>query len=108
MNNYWPYIGIFFLLLLSAFFSGSETAYNSINRQRLRREAESGKTGAKLAEKIYDKYDETGLTTILVGNTLVNLSSCDPSTNYTPQSNHDNTDAHGTVHSPAAQDCSSL
>ena len=45
------------LLLLSAFFSGSETALMRLNRYRLRHQARDGNRGAQLAEKLLQKPD---------------------------------------------------
>ncbi len=63
---------IFFLICFSAFFSASETAYTSANKIRLRSKAENGKKSAARALKIIEKYDKT-LTTILIGNNIVNI-----------------------------------
>lgn len=63
---------IFFLIYFSAFFSASETAYTSANKIRLRSKAENGKKSAERALKIIEKYDKT-LTTILIGNNIVNI-----------------------------------
>lgn len=62
------------LILLSAFFSASETAFTSANRIRLKNIAEEGNKGAKVALKVMDKYDKC-LTTILVGNNIVNIAT---------------------------------
>ena len=63
---------IFFMIIFSAFFSASETAYTSANKIRLRSKAENGKKSAARALKIIEKYDKT-LTTILIGNNIVNI-----------------------------------
>jgi len=60
------------LLLLSAFFSGSETALMSLNRYRLRHRAREGHRGAKLAEKLLQRPDRV-IGLILLGNNLVNI-----------------------------------
>jgi len=60
------------LLLLSAFFSGSETALMSLNRYRLRHKAREGHRGAKLAEKLLQRPDRV-IGLILLGNNLVNI-----------------------------------
>ncbi len=63
---------IFFLIFFSAFFSASETAYTSANKIRLKSKAEGGSKAAERALKIIYKYDKT-LTTILIGNNIVNI-----------------------------------
>ena len=73
-SSVWPYIGIVCLIVLSAFFSGSEISYSSANRLRLKSAADSGKKSAKLAYAIYQAYD-TALITILIGNNLVNIAA---------------------------------
>lgn len=65
---------IVILLILSAFFSASETALSSANKVRLRSYAEEGNKRAKMAIKVTDNFDKT-LTTILIGNNVVNLAS---------------------------------
>jgi hypothetical protein len=45
------------LLLLSAFFSGSETALMSLNRYKLRHKARAGHRGANLADKLLRRPD---------------------------------------------------
>ena len=61
------------LLLLSAFFSGSETALMSLNRYQLRHKAREGHRGARLAEKLLKRPDRL-LGLILFGNNLVNAA----------------------------------
>ena len=62
------------LIALSAFFSASEIVYASANRMRLRNDAQEGKSKSKLAEFIMDHYTDS-LSTILVGNNLVNIAA---------------------------------
>lgn len=73
-----PLAGLFgllvVLLLLSAFFSGSETALMSLNRYRLRHKAREGHRGAKLAEQLLRRPDRL-LGLILLGNNLANFSA---------------------------------
>ena len=63
-----------FLLVLSAFFSGSETALMSLNRYRLRHRARAGHRGARLAETLLSRPDRL-LGLILLGNNLVNITA---------------------------------
>ena len=62
------------LLLLSAFFSGSETALMSLNRYKLRHKARAGHRGAKLADKLLQRPDRL-IGLILLGNNAVNISA---------------------------------
>ncbi len=62
------------LLLLSAFFSGSETALMSLNRYQLRHRARKGHRGAMLAERLLARPDRV-IGLILLGNNLVNFSA---------------------------------
>jgi Mg2+/Co2+ transporter CorB len=61
------------LLLLSAFFSGSETALMSLNRYQLRHKSREGHRGARLAENLLKRPDRV-IGLILLGNNLVNFS----------------------------------
>ena len=65
---------IVILLILSALFSASETALSSVNKVRIRSYAEDGNKRAKMTIKLTDNFDKT-LTTILIGNNIVNLAS---------------------------------
>ncbi|MBT8107168.1 MAG: HlyC/CorC family transporter [Gammaproteobacteria bacterium] len=60
------------LLLLSAFFSGSETALMSLNRYQLRHKARQGHRGARIAEQLLKRPDRV-IGLILLGNNLVNI-----------------------------------
>ena len=61
-------------LLLSAYFSATETAFSSANTTRLRMLAEKGSGGAALALKLLEQYDRL-LSTILIGNNIVNIAT---------------------------------
>ena len=61
-------------LLLSAYFSATETAFSSANTTRLRTLAEKGSGGAVLALKLLEQYDRL-LSTILIGNNIVNIAT---------------------------------
>lgn len=62
------------LLLLSAFFSGTETALTRARRVRLRILRKSGNKGAKYAERLLKK-PERMLASILLGNNFVNIAA---------------------------------
>lgn len=68
------YLCIVLLLLGSAFFSGSEIAYTSLNKLKLKKENETPTTAQKLVNYIYNHYDHA-LSTILIGNNLVNIGA---------------------------------
>ena len=65
-------ITILIMVLCSAYFSATETAFSSLSRVRLKNLAENGNRRAKLAYKLADNYDEL-ISSILVGNNIVNI-----------------------------------
>lgn len=74
MRELLPYLGIVILIAFSAFFSGSEIAFASVNTLRLQSKAEKGSKPAQVAHYICQQYDKA-LCTILIGNNLVNIAS---------------------------------
>ena len=60
-------------LLLSAYFSATETAFSSANVTRLKMLAEKGNSRAALACRLLERYDKL-LSTILIGNNIVNIA----------------------------------
>jgi Mg2+/Co2+ transporter CorB len=62
------------LLLLSAFFSGTETALMSVNRYRLRHRARQGQRAARIAEALLARPDRL-IGLILLGNNFVNIAA---------------------------------
>lgn len=67
------------LLILSGFFSSTETAYSSLNKIRLKNKAAEGNRRAALTLRIAEDYDRL-LSTILIGNNIVNIASASLST----------------------------
>ena len=69
------FVTILALILLSGFFSSTETAYSCSNKIKLRTLASAGSKKAKkvlfLAEENYDRF----ISTVLIGNNIVNLSA---------------------------------
>ena len=61
-----------FCLMMSAYFSATETAFSSLNKTRIKALAEKGDKRAELARRLSDKYDSL-LSTILIGNNIVNI-----------------------------------
>ena len=62
------------MVICSAYFSATETAFTSLNRIRLKSKADAGDRRAARALALVDKYDNL-LSTILVGNNIVNLTA---------------------------------
>ena len=67
-------LSIGLMILLSAYFSGTETAMMALNRYRLRHLVKRGNRGAKKADAMLQRQDRL-LGVILVGNNLVNFSA---------------------------------
>ena len=68
------YLYIALLLLCSAFCSGTEIAYTSLSKLKLRKENEKPSRIQRLVNYIYNHY-ENALSTILIGNNLVNIAA---------------------------------
>lgn len=68
------YILIVLCLIGSAFFSGTEIAYTSLNKLKLRQEGDDLSRTQKLVRYIYNHY-EKALSTLLIGNNLVNIAA---------------------------------
>ncbi len=64
---------IVILVLFSGFFSATETAFSSVNRTKLKLKAQGGNKAAQNALYLLDRFDKL-LSTILVGNNLVNIT----------------------------------
>ena len=60
------------LIVISGYFSGSETGMMSLNRYRLKHLANSGHKGAKRVERLLNRPDRL-IGLILIGNNLVNI-----------------------------------
>ncbi len=68
------YFLIVLCLIGSAFFSGTEIAYTSLSKLKMKREGENPTLIQKLVGFIYNHYDYA-LSTVLVGNNLVNIGA---------------------------------
>lgn len=66
-------ITIAVLVLMSAYFSATETAFSSLNKTRLKALAEKGNKKAALAYALSEEYDKL-ISTILIGNNIVNIA----------------------------------
>ncbi len=60
-------------VVLSAYFSATETAFSSVNKTRLKALAEKGNYRAKIAYQLSEDYDRL-ISTILIGNNIVNIA----------------------------------
>lgn len=67
-------VSLIVLLLVSAFFSMSETGMMAVNRIRLKHRAQQGHRGARLAQRLLAHTDKL-LGVILLGNNFVNSAS---------------------------------
>ena len=65
---------LLFLIILSGFFSSAETAFSTVNRVRIRTLADEGNRRAAKVGKILESYSKM-LSTVLIGNNIVNLST---------------------------------
>ena len=61
------------LVLLSAYFSATETAFSAVNKTKIKTLAEKENKSARRVLKLLDKYDRL-LSTILIGNNIVNIA----------------------------------
>ena len=69
------FIILIILLMLSAFFSSSETALMTVNKIRLRSLAEEGNKRAAMVLDITENHTSKMLSAILIGNNIVNISA---------------------------------
>lgn len=70
-----PYIIIIAAcIVMSGYFSGTETAFSSFNKTRMKTLAEKGNKRAKLVLKLSDNYGNL-ISTILIGNNIVNIAA---------------------------------
>lgn len=73
-DSYSKFIILLLFLVLSSFFSASETAFLSINKLHLRNMVDNGIKNAERVKKISDSPQKL-LSTILIGNNLVNIAA---------------------------------
>lgn len=67
-------VSIIICVILSAYFSATETAFSSMNRIRVKNIAKNGNKKAELVMELSENYDKL-LSTILIGNNIVNIAS---------------------------------
>lgn len=66
-------IAMLFCIVMSAYFSATETAFSSLNKTRIKVLAENGDRRAQLAYRLSEDYDRL-ISTILIGNNIVNIA----------------------------------
>lgn len=67
------------MMIFSALFSSTETAYSSVNKIRLKNYAGQGNKKAERALRLANKFDQV-LTAVLIGNNIVNIATSSVST----------------------------
>jgi Mg2+/Co2+ transporter CorB len=67
-------VSVVILIVLSAFFSATETAFSSVNTLHIRAYVDEKKKGARRAQYVIDNFDRA-LVGFLVGNNLVNIAN---------------------------------
>lgn len=67
-------LGMVICIILSGYFSATETAFSSLNKTRIKYMAEKGNKRAKQTLHLADNYDKL-ISTILIGNNIVNIST---------------------------------
>ncbi len=73
-SDIWKIALVVVMMIFSALFSGTETAYSSVNKLRLKNyEAQGSKKAAK-ALKLANRFDDV-LTAVLIGNNIVNIGT---------------------------------
>ena len=72
-------VALVVMVAMSAYFSATETAFTSLNRIRLKTKADDGDRRAKRTLALAEQYDKL-LSTILIGNNLVNIAASSVST----------------------------
>ena len=73
-SDIWKIVLIFIMMIFSALFSGTETAYSSVNKIRLKNYEAQGNKKASKALKLANRFDEV-LTAVLIGNNIVNIAA---------------------------------
>ena len=72
MNYFGSIFAMVACIVMSAYFSATETAFSSLNKTRLKVLADNGNRRAALTLKLAENYDKL-ISTILIGNNIVNI-----------------------------------
>ncbi len=78
-SQLWKIGLVIVMMVFSALFSGTETAFSSVNKLRLKNYEAQGNKKASKALKLANKFDEV-LTAVLIGNNIVNIATSSVST----------------------------
>lgn len=78
-SDLWKIVLIIVMMVFSALFSSTETAYSSVNKLRLKNYEARGNKKASTALRLANKFDEV-LTAVLIGNNIVNIATSSVST----------------------------
>lgn len=78
-SDIWKIVLVIVMMILSAFFSSTETAFSSVNKLRLKNYEAQGSKKAKKALKLANSFDNV-LTAVLIGNNIVNIATSSVST----------------------------
>ena len=78
-SDIWKIALVVAMMVFSALFSGTETAYSSVNKLRLKNYESQGNKKAAKALKPANRFDEV-LTAVLIGNNIVNIAASSVST----------------------------
>lgn len=68
------FIVLLILIIISSFFSASETAFSSVNQIRLRHYMEEGRKGARVAYEVTERFEDV-LLVIVIMNNVVNFAA---------------------------------
>lgn len=78
-SDIWKIILVIVMMIFSALFSSTETAYSSVNKLRLKNYESQGNKKAAKALKLANRFDDV-LTAVLIGNNVVNIATSSIST----------------------------
>ncbi|MBD5158770.1 MAG: HlyC/CorC family transporter [Ruminococcus sp.] len=78
-SDLWKIVLVVVMMIFSALFSSTETAYSSVNKIRLKNYEAQGNKKASVALKLANNFDEV-LTAVLIGNNIVNIATSSVST----------------------------
>ena len=78
-SDLWKIVLVIIMMVFSALFSSTETAYSSVNKLRLKNYEAQGNKKASKALRLANKFDEV-LTAVLIGNNIVNIATSSVST----------------------------